>query len=659
MKVFITKALILRSYQHLMNRLIICFFSLFICITVSNAQAPPKRELRAAWLSTFLNLDWPSTSVRTVQEVKDSVIRLLNMHQQTGINAVYFQVRNECDAVYANALEPWSASVTGTQGVAPSAGFDPLQFMIDECRKRGIEIHAWFNPYRAVNNYNMIGNYAASHIAKKHPEWLLSQGSLRILNPGIPAVRDYVISIVMDVLRRYDVDGIHYDDYFYPYPGAGGTTVRFNDDASFAAYARGFNNQSDWRRDNINLLIQRSYDSIKAVKPWVKFGVSPFGIWRNKSSDATGSATSGLQSYSDIYADTKKWLQQGWVDYVTPQIYWSIGFTAADYSVLIPWWNSIANGRHIYGGQAVYKLNAELDNDARWNNPSQINNQVRLNRQYSNVLGSTFFRTRYFIINPLKFRDSLQEHLYNTPALLPAMPWRDNTPPQPVSNVAAQVSNNHVQLSWTKPAATTNELDKARQFVIYRFNNATVNLEDAEAIQYVTANDQATTFTDSNLAPAVYYYVVTSLDRFHNESMASNVLEVSLLPVTIAVTPQPVIEKPKPAIEIPKPAVESPKPAVEKPQPQVTSPDPDIEMIANPNPSTAYTIINYTLTKRTAILLFVLDSDGREIMKLVDGFQSTGKQLVRFNTNNLLPGTYIVKLQVDNIEKTLKVVVKK
>lgn len=644
------KKLILRTYQHLMNRLIIFFLGLFISITVVNAQTPPKRELRAAWLSTFLNLDWPSTSVRTVQQVKDSVIKLIDMQQQTGINAIYFQVRSECDAMYAGSSEPWSSSITGTQGVAPADGFDPLQFMIVECRKRGIEIHAWFNPYRAVNNYNAIGSFAASHVAKQHPEWLLSQGSLRILNPGLPAVRDYVLSVVMDVVRRYDIDGVHYDDYFYPYPGAGGSTTRFNDNATFAAHARGFSNQNDWRRDNINLLIQRSYDSIKTVKPWVKFGVSPFGIWRNKKSDAAGSATSGLQSYSEIYADTKKWLEQGWVDYVTPQVYWSIGFTNADYAALLPWWNSVANGRHIYSGQALYKINAALDNDARWNNPSQINNQVRLNRQYSNVLGTSFFRTRYFAINPLKFRDSLQEHLYNTPALLPTMPWRDNTPPQPVSNVTAQVNGNHVQLSWTKPPTTTNELDKARQFVVYRFNNAVVNLNDVEAIQYVTANDQTTTFTDSNLTSTVYYYVVTSLDRFHNESIASNVQEVSLLPVTVADKPEPVVDKPKIADD-------KSKPVVEKPQPEPTTAEVDFVITANPNPTKTFTIINYTLTKRSSVLLFVLDSEGREIMKLVDGYQSVGKQFVRFNTSNLLPGTYNVKIQIDNIEKTLKVVV--
>lgn len=619
----------MHTYLQLMNRRILCF--LCVCIFSSSllAQTPPKRELRAAWLSTFLNLDWPSTSVRSVQDVKDSVIRLLDMHQQTGINAIYFQVRSECDAVYPSTLEPWSAAVTGAQGIAPAAGFDPLQFMIDECRKRGIEIHAWLNPYRAVNNYNNISSYATNHVAKTHPEWLLAQGTLRILNPGLPAVRDYVLSIVMDVLRRYDVDGIHYDDYFYPYPGAGGSSTRFNDDATFSAYPRGITNQNDWRRDNINLFIQRSYDSIKTVKPWVKFGVSPFGIWRNQSSDATGSATSGLQSYSDVYADTKKWLQQGWVDYVTPQLYWSIGFSTADYAVLVPWWNNNANGRHIYSGQAPYKI--AVDADANWNNPSQINNQVRLNRKYNNVWGSTFFRTRFFATNPLQFRDSLEEHVYTTPALLPTMPWRDNTAPQPVSNVTAQVNNNHVQLSWTKPAATTNELDKARQFVVYRFNNPTVNLNDVDAIQFITANDATTTYADSNLTPAVYYYVVTSLDRFHNESVTNTVKEVSLLPTNIIVTPPPA----------------------------VVTPAPEFELKAYPNPATTHTIINYTLTKRTQVLLVVYDTTGREVMKLVDGIQSVGKQLIRFNTANLPAGMYNVRIQVEKVDKTIQVMVTK
>lgn len=633
-----------------MNRLIICFLSLFVFISIASAQTPPKRELRSAWFSTFLNLDWPSTSVRTVQQVKDSVIKLLDLQQQTGINAIYFQVRNESDAVYQSSIEPWSASVTGTQGIAPPAGFDPLQFMIDECRKRGIEIHAWFNPYRAVNNYYSIGSYASNHIAKTHPEWLLSQGSLRILNPGIPAVRDYVLSVVMDVLRRYDVDGIHYDDYFYPYPAAGGTSARFNDNATFATYARGFSNQNDWRRDNINLFIQRSYDSIKAVKPWVKFGVSPFGIWQNQRNDAAGSATNGLQSYSDVYADTKKWLQQGWVDYVTPQIYWSTGFSTANYSVLVPWWNSNAYGRHIYVGHAVYKINADADHDPNWYNSSQINKQIRLNRTYSNIHGSTFFRSQYFSSNPLKFRDSLTDYLYATPALLPTMPWRNNVAPQPVKNFTASIRNNNVQLNWSAPVAT-DEMHKVRQFVVYRFNSDAIDLNDADAIQLITGNAETTSYIDSNLVPAEYYYVVTALDRFHNESEPSYVAKASFVPVTQVIVIQPKIAT-DPVVA--KPVTEKPVPPAE-----VTAATPEFVLQAEPNPATSFTIISYTLPKRMQVTLSVLDKSGKEVMKLADAIQSTGKQLIRFNTSALAAGTYQIKISAEKIEKTIQVVVTK
>lgn len=634
-----------------MNRLIICFLSLFLFSSTANTQTPPKRELRAAWLSTFLNLDWPSTSTGTVQEVKDSVIKLLDLQQQTGINAIYFQVRSECDAVYPSSIEPWSASVTGTQGIAPAAGFDPLQFMIDECRKRGIEIHAWFNPYRAVNNYNSIGSYASSHVANQHPEWLLAQGSLRILNPGIPAVRDYVLKVVMDVLRRYDVDGIHYDDYFYPYPGAGNTSSRFNDDATFAAYARGFSNKNDWRRDNINLFIQRSYDSIKAVKPWVKFGVSPFGIWRNQNSDASGSATIGLQSYSDVYADTKKWLQQGWVDYVTPQIYWSTGFNTASYSVLVPWWNNNAHGRHVYVGHALYKINADADRDPNWYNSSQINKQIRLNRAYSNIHGSTFFRSNYFSSNPLKFRDSLTEHLYATPALLPAMPWRDSVAPQPVKNISANIRNNNVQLNWNI-AAATNELNRVRQFVVYRFNSAAINLNDADAIQLITANAETTSYTDSNLIPAEYYYVVTALDRFHNESVQSSIVKASFTPITqVTVIPGEPVTDP---VVVKQETVT--KPVTEKPSQPAT---PEFVLQAEPNPAASFTIISYTLPKRMQVTLSVLDNNGKEVLKLVDGIQSTGKQLIRFNTSALTAGKYQIKITAEKIEKTIQVMVTK
>lgn len=385
-------------------------------------QSAPKHELRGAWIATFSNIDWPRANDLPVATQQSDLIQLLDQLQSTGINAVFFQVRSQCDAMYESQIESWSADLTGRQGRAPSPAYDPLEFMIAACRQRGFEVHAWFNPFRAVSNVSNLASFAPNHIARTRPEWLLAQGSLRILDPGLPQVRDHVISVLLDVLRRYDVDGIHFDDYFYPYPPSSGSP--FNDDVSFAADARGFTNRQDWRRDNINLFIQRSQESIRAVKPWVKFGVSPFGIWRNRSSDPSGSATNGLQSYSDIYADSRKWIQQAWVDYLTPQLYWSVGFSVANYGVLLPWWNALGGSRHIYSGMAAYKV-SNGGTDTNWNQPTQIPNQVRLNRQHAHVRGQTFFSTKNVLANPLGVRDALRDDLFKTPALLPPMPWKD------------------------------------------------------------------------------------------------------------------------------------------------------------------------------------------------------------------------------------------
>lgn len=603
-----------------------CLFTFFILCTgfSSLTQTPPKRELRAAWIATYLNLDWPTNASQTPDQERTAFINLLNTHKQTGINAVFVQLRSECDAMYPSTLEPWGASLTGTQGTPPSPYYDPLQFMIDECRIRGIEFHAWFNPYRAVNNFNNINNFAANHIAKTKPEWLLAQGIYRLLDPGIPAVRDYVISVVMDVLRRYNVDGIHFDDYFYPYASQGGspTPPRFNDDATFALYPRGFTNQNDWRRDNVNLLIQRTYDSIITVKPWVKFGISPFGIWRNQSSDPLGSLSNGLQSYSDLFADSRKWMQNSWVDYLMPQIYWSIGFAAANYGVLAPWWNNNAFGRHIYTGHAVYKV--ANDPDANWNNPSQINNQIRLNRQHINILGSCFFRTGNLISNPLNVRDSLRVWMYYKPALLPTMSWRDNTPPQPATNLIANVIGNTVELSWAKPPSTANELDKARQFVVYRFNSSVIDLTDVNAIQFITPNDVSATYTDANLSPGTYYYVVTALDRFHNESTVTNAALATVVTTSIL------------------------------------SPELRVLNLKNyPNPFSSHTQISFELLKPMYVSLKVYDINGRELMELVNGNRFTGKQLLTFDGSKLPAGVYYVTLRTKEFTKTIQLLLTK
>jgi uncharacterized lipoprotein YddW (UPF0748 family) len=517
--------------KHLLVLPLICMLCFSVLFQFSaTAQTQPKREFRGAWIATFSNIDWPNRTQTPAQQ-RAALITILDHHKATGLTALFFQVRSQCDAMYASAIEPWSADLTGTQGVAPNPFWDPMQFMIDECHKRGIEFHAWLNPYRAVANANGLGAFSPTHVAKQHPEWLLSQGTLRILDPGLPAVRDYVTTVIADIVHRYDVDGIHFDDYFYPSaPGSGVTPI--NDSASFAADPRGFTVKADWRRDNVNLLIKRVYDSVKSIKPWVKFGVSPSGIYRNSTNPDIGSATSGLEHYTSLFADTRKWLQQGWLDYLCPQVYWYIGQPGANYAVVVPWWNNNSYGRHIYIGMAGYKVNDPAQG-VNWANPSMIPNEVRLNRSLSNVYGQAIYNTNSLrSATKLGFRDSLRLQFYNKPALLPNMPWRDSiAPANPASLTAVKYAYDSVVLNWTK-ATPTDELNKVRQFVIYRSQNPAIDTSLADNILAITIND-TTAFVDTTGTPnTTYYYAVTATDRFHNESAASNT--VNNLPPAIA-----------------------------------------------------------------------------------------------------------------------------
>lgn len=503
-----------------MKKLVLIAFSLLAILTLQ-AQDAPKRELRGVWISTHVSLDWPNRTQTPTQQ-RAALNTILDHNKATGINAVYFQVRSQADAMYPSSLEPWSYYLTNNQGTAPSPMWDPLQFAIDETRKRGMEFHAWINPYRAVATLSNAGNaamYDETHVSKTHPEWLLTVGTVQILNPGLPEVRDHVTNVIVDIVRRYDVDGIHFDDYFYP----NGTT---GDDAAYNADPRGFPattaGRADWRRDNINMLIKRVNDSINAIKPWVKFGISPSGIYRSSTNPEIGSPTSAgaLQHYSAMFADTRKWLSEGWVDYLMPQVYWYIGQTGSDYKLLVPWWNNNAFGRHIYIGMANYKVNT-----TGWFNRSEVPNQVRLNRDHSNVFGQVHFRHAFLASNPLNHRDSLRLRFYNKPALLPAMSWKDSIAPAAPSNIAlARNSNTSITLTWNGPEETSDEFQKVRGFVIYRSESPNIDVEDANGILAITNGDQ-TTFTDNSVADGTtYYYAVASLDRLHNESSPSAVV---------------------------------------------------------------------------------------------------------------------------------------
>ena len=401
----------------------------------------PKREFRAAWLATVVNLDWPSSRTLSTANQKLELTKLLDSLNLYGVNTVILQIRTECDALYSSAIEPWSYWLTNSQGTPPSPFYDPLQFAVDEAHKRGMELHAWFNPYRADRS---VGSYAkaANHVTNLHPDWIIQISTFKFLNPGLPSVRNYVSSVIYDVVSRYDIDGVHFDDYFYPYPP---DQITNQDSLTFVLYPNGFTNLGDWRRNNVNTLIKQVNDTIRSVKPWVKFGISPFGIWKN----GVPSGITGLDAYSTIYCDAIAWLKAHSIDYLTPQLYWKFG-GSQDYAKLQPWWGDSAAfyGRHYYPGHALYNVDPA---GANWS-ASEIPNQIRFDRTNPKVQGGVFFRTKSFTANFKGVTDTLKKDLYKSKALHPIMSWKDIIAPNPPQNLRYEtLSGNQIKLIWDLP----------------------------------------------------------------------------------------------------------------------------------------------------------------------------------------------------------------
>ncbi|MEM6767094.1 MAG: family 10 glycosylhydrolase, partial [Bacteroidota bacterium] len=314
----------------------------------------PKREFRAVWIATVKNLDWPSRSGLSTAEQQKEIRDILDFHQKNGMNAVIMQVRPSADAFYFSAKEPWSEWLSGQQGKAPFPWYDPLTYFVEESHKRGMEFHAWFNPFRALMDVDNNKLLSVEHISNKRPDWLVRYGKNLYFDPGIPKAREYVSSVILDVVNRYDIDAVHFDDYFYPYRIA---NEEFPDSSSYEAYGRGYPNRDNWRRNNVDSFVESINYQIKATKAHVKLGISPFGVWRNIADDPLGSdSRAGQTSYDDLYADIRAWLLKGWIDYVVPQIYFSIGYPPADYEKLADWWAQNQAGRHLYIGKATYKI---------------------------------------------------------------------------------------------------------------------------------------------------------------------------------------------------------------------------------------------------------------------------------------------------------------
>lgn len=399
---------------------------------------PPAREFRGAWIATVANLDWPSKPGLPVAEQKSELIALLERAAQLKLNAVIFQVRPACDAMYASTLEPWSEYLTGSMGRAPEPAYDPLAFAVAQAHQRGLELHAWFNPYRAGTTLSK-SLVAANHVRKTHPQLVRKYGKFFWLDPGERDVQEYSLRVVMDVVKRYDVDGVHFDDYFYPYKeSVGGRELDFPDGASWRKFGAGGRlSRDDWRRENVNRFIQRVYQSIKATKPWVKFGVSPFGIWR----PGNPAPITGLDAYAQLYADSRKWLVKGWLDYCAPQLYWAIEPKEQSFPTLLTWWNEQnPKRRHIWPGMSTSKARG------KWK-PDEIPNQIRLARNQPVSAGHIHWNLKSLLRNP-DLEATLEHGLYAEAALIPASKWLGSTAPRKPSLNAVAQSGGDVRLDW-------------------------------------------------------------------------------------------------------------------------------------------------------------------------------------------------------------------
>lgn len=546
----------------IISRLSLVFTFLFVLSSVfCFSQTPVKREFRGVWIASVANIDWPSRPNLSSEKQRDEYRSILNHHQRNGINAVVVQVRPSADAFYRSEFEPWSEWLTGKKGLSPDPEYDPLTFMVEEAHERFMEFHAWLNPYRAIfdaNKFfadpshihldtlkNLIQNLVESDLSNtsgelsieeyddltqllgldtslliyQHPDWFLQYGNKIYFDPGIPEVQGHIADVVRDIVARYDIDAIHMDDYFYPYRIAG---VEFPDSLSFKKYGSTYSDdlKDYWRRENVNTIVRMLNETIKAEKPYVKFGISPFGVWRNASVDPAGSATrAGQTNYDDLFADVLKWQKEKWIDYVIPQIYWHRGFDLADYEILAKWWNDNSYGVQIYIGHGMYRIDGESKTEA-WKNPMEIPEQIKMNRTLPNIDGSCFFSSKSMINNPLGVSDILAEKYYQFPAFIPKMDWLGNTALATPEIVDVKSTRSGIRIEWNG-----NRGDE--YYVIYRFKgrkNGDINdPSNIISIKRKTASH----FED--MQPRRfrrYTYAISALDRLHNESSLSNTKSV-------------------------------------------------------------------------------------------------------------------------------------
>lgn len=483
------------------------FLQLLLTLTVSLtafAYNNPKREFRGAWLHVIGQNQWQDKSSRQAQEY---IVDQFNKLQDAGCNVVIFQVRPTADAVYKSELEPWSAWLTGKRGKAPNPVWDPMEFAIAEAHRRGMEFHAWLNPYRVTSTAKET--LPADHLSNREPHRFFRYNGQVLFDPAYQENRDFICEVVTDILRRYDVDGIHIDDYFYPYPAAGKSIP---DDASYRKFGNGMD-RGDWRRQNVDKLIEQLHKTIKKEKPWVRFGISPFGIWRNKSTDPRGSDSSGLQNYDGLYADVLLWDRKGWMDYIVPQLYWNLDTKAAPSRKLVKWWNDNIHNSDLYIGQDVQRTMNMADPGN--NDRNELDTKVRLTRQLPNVKGNVWWHGYWVTGNYKGAADSLASKYQSTIALPPVYDGPGHGP-KGIKDLKIVKSHEGKFLEWNRPEQGREpKSDDVVKFVVYEFfPGEKQDIEDPQAIVAMTPYNRVRVEN----AERGMTYAVTTLDRLNRES---------------------------------------------------------------------------------------------------------------------------------------------
>lgn len=509
--------------KYLAFLLLACLVTLF-----QKTIAQPKYEFRGVWVATVDNIDFPSNKFLNSFNQRAEFVNLLDMHKRNGMNAVVVQIRPAADAFYPSQYEPWSEWLTGKQGVPPSPYYDPLQFMITETHKRGMEFHAWMNPYRATFSITK-SSIAPTHITRLHPEWFIDYGNTRYFDPGNKDVQKFVCNVVKDVVSRYNIDAIHFDDYFYPYriPGK-----EFDDATSYKRYGNGLDRET-WRRSNVDSIIVMLSRTIKQVNPLCKFGISPFGVWRNIDKDPEGSNTkAGQTNYDDLYADILLWLRMKWIDYAAPQLYWEFGQKVVGYEVLVDWWARHTYGRQMYIGQGIYR--ALEARSYAWKNKNELPNQIKKLREYPQIQGSIFFSSATFSSNPNGWSDTLRNNYYKYPALVPPMPWIDSIKPARPELLFDSSKRNLYEYSIDLYLKLDSNNKKVNRYLIYNFNDTSeISKEDPKNISEIIVAGNNFYKYDLRKIPADQNTVTiaaTAVTTTNNESELSRYVSLERTP---------------------------------------------------------------------------------------------------------------------------------